>query len=114
MATTHDRHQHPLLDAVASISAELDKAATLNPNFVPSSDKAAALCELSTIVTRAQGLLLSVLAASGDVADEAGARSAGDWYTPQRPITTTSPPTASLGPSTRTARTWGRPSSTGG
>ena len=36
--------------------------------------------ELSLIVTRAQGLLLSVMAASGDVAEETGARSAGDWY----------------------------------
>ncbi len=36
--------------------------------------------ELSTIVSRAQGLLLSVLAASGDVAEQTGARSAGDWY----------------------------------
>jgi hypothetical protein len=31
-------------------------------------------------VTRAQGLLLSVMAASGDVAEETGARTTGDWY----------------------------------
>ncbi len=80
METASDDHQHALLAAVASIAAELDKAATFNPTFVPTSDKAAALRELSAVVTRAQGLLLSVMAASGDVADEAGARNAGEWY----------------------------------
>ncbi len=81
METTHDTHQqHPLLSAVASISDQLDKATTLNRTFVPTRDKATAMRELSTIVSRTQGLLLSVLAASGDVADQTGARSAGDWY----------------------------------
>lgn len=80
MTTTDDLHQHPLLDAIACVAGELDKAATFNPTFVPTADKATALRELSTIITRAQGLLLSVLAASGDVADDAGARSPGAWY----------------------------------
>ena len=41
METTHDKHQqHPLLDIVASISDELDKATTFNPTFVPTPDKA--------------------------------------------------------------------------
>lgn len=81
METAHDNHQqHPLLGIVASISDELDKATTLNPTFVPTPDKATAMRELSTLVTRAQGLLLSVMAASGDVADEIGARSVADWY----------------------------------
>ena len=80
METIRDRHQHPLLDVVARVSGELDKAATFNPTFVPTTDKATALRELSAIVTRAQDLLLTVLAASGDVADETGARTAGEWY----------------------------------
>ena len=80
MEIIRDRHQHPLLDVVARVSGELDKAATFNPTFVPTTDKATALRELSAIVTRAQGLLLTVLAASGDVADETGARTAGEWY----------------------------------
>jgi hypothetical protein len=81
METAHDKHQqHPLLDIVASISEELDKATTFNPTFVPTPDKATAMRELSAILTRAQGLLLSVRAASSDVAEEIGARSAGDWY----------------------------------
>ena len=80
MSLARDQHQHPLLDAVASVARELDKAATFNPTFVPTTDKAAALRELSALVTRTQGLLMGVLAASGDVADEAGARSAGEWY----------------------------------
>jgi hypothetical protein len=81
METTHDLHpQHPLLDVVASISDELDKATTFNPTFVPTAGKATAMRDLSTIITRAQGLLLSVMAASGDVAEESAARSAGDWY----------------------------------
>lgn len=81
LETTHDNHQqHPLLDIVASISDEFDKAASFNPTFVPVDDKAAAMRELSTLVTRAQGLLLSVMAASSDVADEIGARSTGEWF----------------------------------
>ncbi|HXH77618.1 DUF222 domain-containing protein [Nocardioides sp.] len=80
MTITRDQHQHPLLDAVVAVSADLDKAIGFNPTFVPVGDKATALRELSTIVTRTQGLLLSLLAASGDVADETGARSAGAWY----------------------------------
>jgi hypothetical protein len=81
MKTTHDKHQqHPLLNVVASISDQLDKASTFNPTFVPTRDKATAMCELSAVVSRAQGLLLSILAASGDVAEEVGAHSAGDWY----------------------------------
>ncbi|MCW2833547.1 MAG: endonuclease [Nocardioides sp.] len=80
MSTTRDQSQLPLLDVVAGIAGELDKAATFNPTFVPAGDKPTALRELSTIITRTQGLLLSVLAASGDVADETGARTAGAWY----------------------------------
>src|SRR5687767_6977700 len=81
METAHDKHpQHPLLNVVASISDELDKATTFNPTFVPTAGKAVGMRDLSTIITRAQGLLLPVMAASGDVAEEIGARSAGDWY----------------------------------
>lgn len=81
METTYDNMpQHPLLDIVARLSNNLDKATTLNPTFLSTTDKATALRELSTIVTRTQGLLLSVMAASGDVAGATGARSAGDWY----------------------------------
>ncbi|QIK74313.1 HNH endonuclease signature motif containing protein [Nocardioides piscis] len=81
METTHDKgQQHPLLGVVASISEGFDKAATFNPTFLTPTDKAAALVELSGVVSRAQGLMLSVLATSGDVAHEAGARTAGDWF----------------------------------
>src|SRR5688572_2732266 len=81
METTHDNHpQHPLLDIVANISDELDKATTFNPTFLPTTDKATTMRDLSTLITRAQGLLLSVMAASADVADEHGAKRVGDWY----------------------------------
>ncbi|EON23111.1 MULTISPECIES: HNH endonuclease signature motif containing protein [Nocardioides] len=81
METIHDKPpQHPLLDVVASISEAFDKATTFNPIFVPTRDRAAAMRDLSTVITRAQGLLLSVMAVSGDVADEQGAKRVGDWY----------------------------------
>ena len=81
METAHDPHQqHPLLHIVAGISGQLDKAMTVNPTFVPAGDKATAMRELSTIVSRTQGLLLSMLAASGDVAEDTGARCVADWY----------------------------------
>lgn len=60
MKTTHGNHQqHPLLKVVASISNEFDKATTFNPTFVPAGDKAVAMRELSTVITRAQGCGLS-------------------------------------------------------
>lgn len=81
MENIHDNaQQHPLLNSVASISTEFDKATTFNPTFLPTADKATALHQLSRVVTRAQGLLLSVMAASADVADEHGAERVGDWY----------------------------------
>ncbi|UUZ60235.1 hypothetical protein [Nocardioides sp. B-3] len=81
METTHDNlQQHPLLDIVASLSSEFDKATTFNPTFVPTTDKATAMRQLSTVITRAQGLLLTVMAASADIADEHGAKRVGDWY----------------------------------
>lgn len=81
MESAHDsHHQHPLLVAVAGIGDQLDKAATSDPTFLTTGDKATALRELSALVTRTQGLLLSVLAASGDLAEETGARNAGEWY----------------------------------
>ena len=56
METTHDNvQQHPLLDIVASISDELDKATTLNPTFVPTTGKAAAMRDLSTIISPRPG-----------------------------------------------------------
>ncbi|PUA81891.1 HNH endonuclease signature motif containing protein [Nocardioides currus] len=78
--TRETRDQHPLLGLVAAMSDRIDKAGSVNPTFMSTTEKATALRELSTLVTRSQGLLLSVLAASGDVADEVGARSVGEWY----------------------------------
>lgn len=78
--TGADAQQHPLLDVVASLRDELDKAATFDPVFLPAAGKASAMHELSAIVTRAQGLLMSVMAAADDVADEAAARSVGAWF----------------------------------
>ena len=68
-----------MLACAAEMSASLDRVAGVDPTYMTTSAKATALTELSRVVTRAQSLLLRVLANADDVALDAGARSAGAW-----------------------------------
>jgi hypothetical protein len=71
--------EHPLLRCLTSVRGALDDAAELDPRFVPTRDKERALRAVDRELARLEGLRLRLLAASGDVADDAGARSAGVW-----------------------------------
>ena len=70
---------HPVLTCAAAIDAALDQVAGIDPVFMTTPAKAAALRTLSRAVDRVQGLLLRVLANADDVALNEGARSAAAW-----------------------------------
>lgn len=71
--------QHPLERCVAELSAALDDAAGSSPTYLSTSAKRSVLTGLSRQIARLEGLRLVVVAASGDVAAEDAARSAGVW-----------------------------------
>lgn len=70
---------HPLVRALEAIASALDDVADLDPTYVPTREKAAALRAIDRQSARLEGLRLDLLAASSDVALDAGARSAGVW-----------------------------------
>ena len=71
---------HPVLACAGAIAGALDEVAGVDPLYMTPAAKAAAMVELSTVVSRAQGLLLRVVAAADDVALDAGSRSAAAWW----------------------------------
>ena len=71
--------EHPLRRCVATLDAVLDEASGSDPIYLTTEAKASVLVTVSRVISRLEGLRLQVLAAAGDVADEAGARSAGLW-----------------------------------
>jgi hypothetical protein len=71
--------EHPVLACVAEMSASLDRVASVDPAYMTTPAKATALTDLSRVLTRAQALLLRVLATADDVALDAGARSVEAW-----------------------------------
>ena len=74
-----DPHTHPVVATVAVIDAALKDVADVDPVFMRVEDKRAVLVGLSELSSRLAELRLRVLAAAGDVAEEAGARDAAAW-----------------------------------
>jgi hypothetical protein len=70
---------HPVLACAGAIGGALDEVAGADPLYMTPAAKAAAMVGLSTVISRAQGLLLRVVAASDDMAMDAGSRSAATW-----------------------------------
>ncbi|WP_166140362.1 HNH endonuclease signature motif containing protein [Nocardioides ochotonae] len=70
---------HPIRLAAREIEVALKSVADVNPAFMTTPDKAAALVELAAVEARVAELRLRVTADAGDVADESGARDAGAW-----------------------------------
>lgn len=70
---------HPLVRCVRRVGEELDAVAGTDPVYLTSEAKAEVLEGLSRQAARLEGLRLAVLAAADDVAEDAGARSAGAW-----------------------------------
>jgi Domain of unknown function (DUF222) len=71
--------EHPVLGCARVIGSALDQVADVDPMYMTTSDKAAALVELSNLSARLEALRLRVLATADDVALDSGARSAGAW-----------------------------------
>lgn len=70
---------HLMLDVVAQVREGLKSVADVNPTFMSTDDKAAALLQLGRVESQVAELRMRVLACSDDVAQEAGARDAGAW-----------------------------------
>lgn len=70
---------HPILGCVAEMRAALDEVRDVQPTYMSAEDKRAALVELAQLEGRATELRLRVLAASGEVGEDSGARDAAAW-----------------------------------
>ncbi|WP_028471535.1 HNH endonuclease signature motif containing protein [Nocardioides alkalitolerans] len=72
---------HPWVDCVAELTRSLDRLAGsgVDPDWLDTSARGALLVELARVGERVASLRLRVLAGAGDLAAEAGARSAGAW-----------------------------------
>ena len=71
--------QNPVLRCADHLEAALDEACDANPVFLSTDAKREALVRLARVKSRIAGLELSVLAVSGDIAEEEAARDAGNW-----------------------------------
>ena len=71
--------RHPVLACADAVAVELDRVADVDPVFMSTADKAAALVELTRLTARLQALTLRVLANAEDVALDDGSRSAEAW-----------------------------------
>jgi proteasome lid subunit RPN8/RPN11 len=77
--TTLQQPQHPVLEAVVAITGTLDQVADANPTFMATSEKAAALVEISRAKAQLAELELRVMAAAEDVAADSAARDVAAW-----------------------------------
>ena len=71
--------RHPLLRCLDDVAAALDSVADADPGYLSTDAKRELLLGLTHEITRLEGHRLAVVAVAGDVAEEAGARSAGAW-----------------------------------
>ncbi|MEZ5094192.1 DUF222 domain-containing protein [Nocardioides sp.] len=72
---------HPILQATADIDAVLKQVADVNPVFLPTSDKEAALRELVSLEARLVELRLRLMATADDVAETTAAHDVAEWLT---------------------------------
>src|SRR5689334_367602 len=70
---------HPVLCAVARMSAALADVAGVNPSFMRTPEKAAALAELARVESQVAELRLRILADADDVAVEFAGRDVAGW-----------------------------------
>jgi hypothetical protein len=87
---------HPLVRCAEELGAALDRVDDVDPMYMPTPAKAAALVELARISSRVQVLLGRVLAGADDVALDDGARSAAAWLA-HRTRTSYGPAAAAVG-----------------
>ncbi len=79
MSTFTHTGSHPVLGCVDTIGTALDRVAAVEPVFMTTKQKQAALVELTKLSSRVESLKLRILAAADDIAVETGARSTAAW-----------------------------------
>lgn len=70
---------HPVLECAAVVTAALEGVVDVQPVFMTTAEKRAALVELAAVEARVAELRLRVLAASDEVGEESGARDCAAW-----------------------------------
>ena len=70
---------HPVLQCAARLHDDLTRIAAVPVELMGADEKAAALVAVSTVADQVEAMRLRLLAASDDVAADAGARDAGAW-----------------------------------
>ncbi|MBD8870162.1 HNH endonuclease signature motif containing protein [Nocardioides donggukensis] len=73
---------HPLLACAATVTEAVTEARMRPVELAGTEVKARALVDLTTAIGQLEALRLEVIAASGDVAHDAGARSVASWLAP--------------------------------
>jgi len=81
-----DLSPHPYLACLDEIEALLKQAGGMEPVFLPTPHKAAALQRLCALGAELDALRLRVAAVAGDVADDAGARDVASWLAATTPL----------------------------
>jgi len=71
---------HPVLGCLAEMERALDEIADAQPVYLSTAEKAEALQRLSVLEARVTALRLRVIAAAGDVAQEAATRDVAAWF----------------------------------
>jgi hypothetical protein len=70
---------HPVLSAMSVVDGVLTDVSDVDPVYMSTAEKTQALLGLSSSIDRLEELRMRLLAAAGDVAQEAGARDAAAW-----------------------------------
>ena len=70
---------HPIVAAATDVRSSLKAVAGVNPTFMSTADKAAALTELGRAESQLAELRLRILADAGDLAHETAAKDAAGW-----------------------------------
>src|SRR5689334_12360877 len=73
------KRDHPVLAVIAQLSDALASAAAVNPSFMRTPEKAAALAELARVESQVAELRLRILADADDVASEFAGRNVAGW-----------------------------------
>jgi hypothetical protein len=73
------KRDHPVLAVIAQLSDALASAAAVNPSFMRTPEKAAALAELARVESQVAELRLRILADADDVAAEFAGRDVAGW-----------------------------------
>lgn len=72
-------HQHPVLACVSGLHSLLNDVTAVDPSYMRTSEKEAALRALAQVAARVDGLRMRVMSVAGDVAADEGAKDVAAW-----------------------------------